>query len=222
LEELQKRVHKNEKLNFEFTKSYLDEKHNSQMNVRQVQEENELLRLESDQLRKAVKNVSVKAQVDAKEIEVTCEKRSNEVLGKFRQQTQVQEENLQIIKEQYLRLQQIYLNKIKGLEEGLERANKKYKNLELHRASEIEGCKRDIDMVKRKIRIYDEYLHRVKKLIDEKPKDVIDLANSGELNDIGVGTLKRQVEELEGNLKNIGKDHIVEDEAPVREENKFQ
>ncbi len=28
-------------------------------------------------------------------------------------------------------------------------------------------------MVKRKTRIYDEYLHRVKKLIDEKPREVI-------------------------------------------------
>lgn len=68
------------------------------MNERQVQEENELLRLESDQLRKAIKNVTVKSQVKTHDVEVDTEKRSNEVLGKFRQQSQVQEENLQIIK----------------------------------------------------------------------------------------------------------------------------
>ncbi len=68
------------------------------MDSRQVQEENELLRLESDQLRKAIKNVSVKAQVDVQTLAVDSEKRSNEVLGKFRHDSQVQEENLQIIK----------------------------------------------------------------------------------------------------------------------------
>lgn len=143
------------------------------MNERQVQEENELLRLENEQLRKTIKNVTFKAQMDAEAMEVGTDKRSNEVVGKFRQQAQVQEENLQIIKEQYQRLQQIYLNKIRTLEEGLERANKKTRDIEQRRTMEVDGFHRDIEMVKRKTRIYDEYLHRVKKLIDQKPKEVI-------------------------------------------------
>ncbi len=77
---------------------YLDQKHTSQNNERQVHEENELLRLENNHLREAAKNVQTKAQQESSTIEVECEKRSGEVLGKFRQQSQVQEENLQIIK----------------------------------------------------------------------------------------------------------------------------
>ena len=68
------------------------------MSDRQVQEENQLLRLENDHLKQATRNTQTRAQQDTSAVEVECEKRSGEVLGKFRQQSQVQEENLQIIK----------------------------------------------------------------------------------------------------------------------------
>lgn len=70
-------------------------------------------------------------------------------------------------------MQQIYLEKIRTLEDNLERTNKKYNALEMRRNLEIQGFQRDIDTVKRKTRIYDEYIHRVKKLIDENPKEAI-------------------------------------------------
>ena len=191
------------------------------MNERQVHEENELLRLENDQMRKAVKNVSYKAELETHVTEAETEKRSNEVIGKFRQQSQVHEESLQIIKEQYLRLQEIYLAKIRALEENLKKSNAKCKDLERRRTMEIEGFHRDIDTVKRKTRIYDEYLHRVKRLIDEKPKDVvgikasimnIDMANREGENELDVVPLKEQVEKLEGELEQIKVKHFESQE----------
>ncbi len=179
-----------------------------QTEARQVQEENELLRLENEQLRKAMKNLTVKAQQETKLADVEREKKANEVVGKFRQQAQVQEENLQIIKEQYLRLQQIYLNKIRALESALEKERKKAKDLEQRKKMEVEGFQRDIEGVKRKTRIYDEYLHRVKKLIDEKPKEVIEMAARGEEAGIDVGPLKEQVEKLEDELEEIKARHL--------------
>jgi len=98
MDDLQKRVQKSEMLNLNITKEYLDEKHNSQLNLRQAQEENELLRLENDELRKVVKNTTERAQQEMVLAANEGEKKTNEILGKFRRQSQIQEENLQIIK----------------------------------------------------------------------------------------------------------------------------
>jgi regulator of replication initiation timing len=72
------------------------------MNIRQAQEENELIRLENDELRKAVRNTTDKAHKDVVHAEHEGERRANEVLGKFRMQSQIQDENLQIIKVEVL------------------------------------------------------------------------------------------------------------------------
>ena len=173
-----------------------------------MQEENELLRLEVEEFRKAMKNLSIKTQQETHLADVEREKKSGEVVGKFRHQSQVQEENLQIIKEQYMRLQQIYLGKVRALEEGLEKERKKNKELEQRRKMEIEGFQRDIESVKRKTRIYDEYLHRVKKLIDEKPKEVLEMAERGEETGIDVSPLKEQVAKLESELEQIKARHL--------------
>jgi len=223
-----KRNQKNEQLNYDITKStifllflidYLTEKHDMQTSARQVQEENELLRLENDQLRKTMDSLTQKTQQNICAADKEREKKTTEVVGKFRQQAQMQEENLQIIKEQYMRLQQIYLTKIRTLEESLEKEKKRYKDLEQRRKMEVEGFQRDVEGVKRKTRIYDEYLHRVKKLIDEKPKEVIEMASRGEEAGIDVAPLKEQVAKLENELEQIRAKHIEPvGGEPVREE----
>jgi hypothetical protein len=85
---------------------------------------------------------------------------------------------------------------------------RKHKELEARRVGEIEGFHRDLDTVKRKTRIYDEYLHRVKHLIDEKPKDVIDLAQRGENSELDVVPLREQVQKLESELEQIKSKHF--------------
>ncbi len=104
------------------------------------------------------------------------------MIGKYRKQNQVQEEELQIIKvcsiliyskEQYLRIQQIYLSKIQVLEENEKKLTKKYSDLERRRNLEIEGFGRDVDGVKRKIKLFDLYMARLKKLVQENPQEIM-------------------------------------------------
>ena len=108
-----------------------------------------------------------------------------------------------------MRLQQIYMAKIRTLEDNLARSTKKCRELEARRARELEGFHRDLDGVKRKTRIYDEYLHRVKNLIDEKPQDVIDLAQRGEDSELDVVPLKQEVQKLETELERIQAKHFL-------------
>ena len=72
-----------------------------------------------------------------------------------------------------MKLQQAYLNKIRMLEQKLEEDRRNYELLAKKRKEAVSGFYRDIEGVKRKTRIYDDYLHRVKRLIDENPKEII-------------------------------------------------
>ena len=47
------------------------------------------------------------------------------------------------------------------------------KDLERRRTLELEGYGRDVDMVKRKIRLYDEYILRLKKLVEDNPQQIM-------------------------------------------------
>eukprot|EP01022_Parablepharisma_sp_SALTPOND_P001081 TRINITY_DN105551_c5_g1_i1.p4 TRINITY_DN105551_c5_g1~~TRINITY_DN105551_c5_g1_i1.p4 ORF type:complete len:271 (+),score=38.37 TRINITY_DN105551_c5_g1_i1:1490-2302(+) len=186
---------------------YLTERMKYQGNERRLQEENELLRLEQGELRNTLQNVIAKAESDIKHTANTTEKKADEVVQKYRRQAQVQNENLLIIQvkatlrkniqEQYKRIQEMYLTKIKTLEGQLDKLQKKYKELRTRRNLEIEGYKTDIGQIRKKTRIYDEYLHRVKKLIDENPARAIELAKSQELN---VDPIKEQLEGMEARL----------------------
>jgi hypothetical protein len=46
-------------------------------------------------------------------------------------------------------------------------------DVDTRRKLEVEGFGRDIESVKRKIKLYDEYMSRLKKLVQENPSEVI-------------------------------------------------
>ena len=77
---------------------YLELKHISNSKERRLHEENELLRIENSQLRKEMEKVIENANMHTENTEHEYEKRSTQVLGKYRKQNQLQEENIQIIK----------------------------------------------------------------------------------------------------------------------------
>ena len=92
----------------------------------------------------------------------------------------------------------MYLAKIKALEEQLEKTNKKYKELRTRRNLEVEGFKNDIEQIRKKLRLYDEYMHRVKKLIDSDPARAIEMARSQELD---VEPVKEQLNKLDSRIE---------------------
>jgi len=76
---------------------YLEERTRAHENERRVQEENELLRLEKRDLQNTMQNVLTKTEVEVKQSTSEAERKGDEVVLKYRQQAQIQGENLQII-----------------------------------------------------------------------------------------------------------------------------
>eukprot|EP00826_Nyctotherus_ovalis_P008351 TRINITY_DN12158_c0_g1_i1.p1 TRINITY_DN12158_c0_g1~~TRINITY_DN12158_c0_g1_i1.p1 ORF type:complete len:200 (+),score=72.62 TRINITY_DN12158_c0_g1_i1:92-691(+) len=182
---MDRRLQKDEEMNYAITKGlpfvhavdYLNDKHECQARETQAQKENKALRRANEQLQVKLKDTKSRTQQQLQRAESEKDQSSSEVMGRFRDRVQGNEESLQIIKEQYLKLQQVYMEKIRALEESLETARKSYRSLMRRRRQEVESFYRDIEGVKRKTRIYDSYLHRVKKLIDQNPKEIIGTAN---------------------------------------------
>ncbi len=76
---------------------YLAERTKRQENERRIQEENELLRMEQDNLKTTLQNVMSKAETDLKQTSTAAERKTEEVAQKYRKQVQLQSENLLII-----------------------------------------------------------------------------------------------------------------------------
>ena len=93
----------------------------------------------------------------------------------------------------------MYLARIAALEEQLSKLDMKYQNLRTRRNLEVEGYKTDMYQIHKKIRIYDEYLHRVKRLIREDPKRAIELAKNNELD---VEPIREKLQDMEAKLDN--------------------
>ncbi len=93
----------------------------------------------------------------------------------------------------------MYLAKIQNLEGQLDSLQKKHKELRTRRNLEVEGYKTDLEQIRKKIRVYDEYLHRVKKLIDTDPAKAIEMAKTG--NELDVDPIKEQLQAMENRLE---------------------
>jgi len=160
-----------------FTLGYLNDKHDCQMREKDVQKENKLLRKANESMQSTLKEVKSRTQQKLQITELEKDKNADEVMERFRGRVKGNEESLQIIKEQYLKLQQVYLGRIRALEESLESIRRRHRLFAKKRKQEVDNFYRDIEGVKRKTRIYDSYLHRVKRLIDKNPKEIIGMCN---------------------------------------------
>lgn len=221
IQAMEERLQRDEQLNYAITKGlrlayavdYLNDKHECQTRETQAQKDNKALRQANEQLQTKLKDTKHRTQQHLQRAESEKDKTSGEVMERFRGRVQGNEESLQIVKEQYLKLQQVYMGKIRALEESLEAARKGYRSLVRKRRQEVESFYRDIEGVKRKTRIYDSYLHRVKKLIDQNPKEIIDMAERGEEKGLDVELLREQVSKLENELAQIEAKHAANGET---------
>jgi len=110
----------------------------------------------------------------------------------------------------------MYLAKIASLEQQLAILERKYKNLRTRRNLEVEGYKTDMEQVRKKIRVYDEYLYRVKRLVGNDPERAIELVKNQELD---VNPIKEKLEDMKANLRNREEVYYERELQPIDEEN---
>lgn len=148
-------------------------KFDSQSNEKKLYEAQEVLRCQNEALTISLQELSNRTNVDISSTKNEYEKKTKEIANVMRSQViflnyifQVKnhEENITIIKEQYKQIQKIYSTRVSELEAKLKTLTDKYKNLEAKRNGEIQGYINEINLIRKRMRSYEEWIYKLKKL----------------------------------------------------------
>jgi len=168
IEDLTKKNQKLDKLNYESTKDFMQLKYDSSNNERKLYEELEMVKLQNEALSVSVKELINKTNSDKEVNKNDYERKTREITNVMRNQVKTQEENNNIIKEQYKQIQKIYTNRVKELEEKLKSLTDKYKNLENKRNFEFEGYINEINLMRKRMRSYEDYVAKLRAAVNNK------------------------------------------------------
>jgi hypothetical protein len=163
-DDLLKKNQKLERLNYELTKDYMQLKYDSSNNERKLYEELELVKLQNEALSVSLKELTSKTLQDKDVSKNDYERKTKKITNIMRGQVKAHEENINIIKEQYKQIQKIYTSRVKELEDKVKALQDKYKTLEQKRNYEIEGYINEIHLIRRRIRSYEEYLYKLRRM----------------------------------------------------------
>ncbi len=164
IEELIKKNQKLERINYESTKDYMQLKYDSSNVEKKLYEELELLKLQNEALSVSLREVGNKTTMDKEITKNDYERKTKEITNVMRSQVKTHEENINIIKEQYKQIQKIYTSKVKELESKLKQLTDKYKILENRRNNEIEGYINEINLMRKRMKSYEDYALKVKRM----------------------------------------------------------
>lgn len=162
IEELMKRNQKLENLNYEITKDYLHLKYDSSQIEKRLYEELELVKLQNESLSTCLKDISKKSQVEKELTRNDFERKNKELSNVLRNQIKNYEDQNNLIKEQYKQVQKVFSSKLADLEERLSKMTNRYKILETKRNNELEGYLTELNMIRRRVKSYEDYVYKLK------------------------------------------------------------
>ena len=85
----------------------------------------------------------------------------------FRAQAQQQKEHVQVVKDQYRKVQEIYKRKMEDMQARLHKETKKLEGAERRRKLELEGYGADLQAMRKKAAFYQKYVAKLRKLVEE-------------------------------------------------------
>jgi hypothetical protein len=94
-----------DRINYDLTKRFFDYKHHVQTRRQQLSDEQELLKVEQETLRKQLFDAKEKAEITTDHAEKIFKKKEENFQQRFRKETKVNEEDLTVVKEQYAKSQ---------------------------------------------------------------------------------------------------------------------
>jgi hypothetical protein len=185
IEELVNKNQKLEKLNYELTKDYMHLKYDTSLNEKKVYEELELVKLQNEALGVTIKDLAHKSNIEKETHKNDYDKKTKEISKVMRTQVKSQEENINIIKEQYKQIQKIYTTRVKELESKLKNLTDKCGNLEQNKKYQIEGYINEINLMRKRLKSYEDYVAKLRRMtdgVDDRYEDINDATrtNNGE------------------------------------------
>lgn len=167
--ELIKKNQKLEKLNYEIAKDYMLLKHENEIKEKKIYEDMELVKINNKILENNLKEIVNKSQKERITSLNEFNKRTREITTCLRGQARTQEENANIIKEQYNQIQKIYTSKVKTLTEQLKLISDKCQLLESRKNLDIEGYINEIGLMRKRLKSYQNYAQKIQNMSSYKP-----------------------------------------------------
>lgn len=205
IEELLKRNQKLENLNYEITKDYLHLKYDSSQIEKRLYEELELVKLQNESLSSCITDINKKTQIEKELNKNDFERKNKELSNALRNQIKNYEDQNNLIKEQYKQVQKVYNNKLADLEDRLSKMTNKYKILETKRNNELEGYLTELNMIRKRIKSYEDYVYKLK-LYTHGPYDKSDYIKEEMMKNND--EFMKGIDKLNKNVNNFERDII--------------
>jgi len=153
MEELSSKNKKIEKLNIELNKEFFAQRVRFEQVEHRLQQENELLRMKNVSIANQLGEVKSSAELENKITKDLVEKRSIEYAEKFKVKARKKEDKLTVVKDQYKKVQTVYIEKISQLESNLRSLKDQYTSLKKKKNLEIAGYKSEIKNLQTQFKI---------------------------------------------------------------------
>jgi hypothetical protein len=163
IDELTKKNQKLDRINYELTKDHMQLKYESSTNEKKIYEELETVKIQNEALSVSLKELMHRTNVDKETVKSDYEKKTREITNVMRIQVKTQEENNNIIKEQYKQIQKIYTSRVKELEDKLKALTDKHKTSENRRGNETQGYINEINLMRKRLKSYEEYVAKIRR-----------------------------------------------------------
>lgn len=125
------------------------------------------------------------------------EKDAKDYTDKYRTQAKRKEGKVNILREQYLHLQKVYLENIKTLEYELKALLEREETFEFRRSREFATFNEDVLALKKKIILYEDYIKKLKKLVDkDKAEELIDELTKNDQKRIDLIDIREEIRKL--------------------------
>lgn len=128
IKEVTEKNQKLEKVQCELNKEYFLQRAKFEELEQKLNEENQLLRLKNVSISKELDDLRQRAQQEIHINKELADKKSEEYTHKYKNQVRMKEDTLQVVKDQYSKVQHIYIAKIKTLEEALGGLKSRYED----------------------------------------------------------------------------------------------
>jgi hypothetical protein len=163
---VQKTLHDKEKYNADIVQDHINLKHMFEIEERAGQEENEAVRQQNLQMRNSVRGICAETKQTVQNARSEYEDNAEDFTQKFREQSKGHDVQISVIRDQYNKLSTMHEKKMKGKLEQYEKFQDKLDKNVIKRKLELEGFSSDLSNLEKRMIFYQNYISKLKKLVD--------------------------------------------------------
>lgn len=125
------------------------------------------------------------------------EQNAKDYTNKYRNQAKKKESKVNVLRDQYMHLQKVYVENLKTLEYELGGYLQREANVEFRRSREYATFNEDIIMLKKKVATYEEYIKKLKEFVEkDKTEELIDELTQNDQQRRDLIDIKEEIKKL--------------------------